>query len=319
MEWLQEKIRTGQSLSEQQALAILQSPDDRLGEILDAATEARRQRFGDKVKLCSIVSAKSGLCGEDCIFCAQSSRHSTDVECFSLLSDDELLTAYTDAAALPVEKFGIVTSGRSLSDQELARLCELIKANAHGRLDWCASLGMLNEAQLARLKRAGLKRFHHNLETAESFFPNICTTHTYADRVDTVLAAKRVGLEVCSGGLFGLGEGPHHRVELAMALRELEVHAIPLNFLVAIPHTPAAEAAKPMTAHDILRTIAMFRLVCRQVELKVCAGREVHLGAMEDQIFAAGATGMMIGGYLTVRGRSVPEDISMLQRAGMVL
>ena len=319
VKWLREKAAADRPLDCDEALAVLAAPDEQLEEILAAAGQARRRAFGDKVRLCAIVNAKSGLCAEDCIFCAQSSRHGADVERYPLLSDEEILAAYREAGALPVERFGLVTSGRSVSDEELDRICELIRTNNGDGLPWCASLGMLSEEQLGRLRRAGLTRFHHNLETAESYFPNICTTHSYADRVATVRAAKRAGLEVCSGGLFGLGEHPRHRVELALALRDLAVEAVPLNFLVPIAGTPAAGAANSLSPAEILKTIAMFRMVCRDAEVKVCAGREAHLGEMEEKIFAAGATGMMIGGYLTVRGRSVDEDLAMVRRAGMTL
>ena len=317
MEWLRETVKSGRALDAGEALAVLQAPDEALPQIFAAATAARRERFGDTVGLCSIVNAKSGRCGEDCAFCAQSGRHATDVDEYPLLADEQLRAAYEEARELPVGKFGVVTSGKKVNDKELDRLCGLIRAHGDGPLEWCASLGALNEDQLGRLKEAGLRRFHHNIETAESYFPNICTTHSYGDRVRTVRAAKNVGLEVCSGGLFGLGEGPAHRVELAMALRELAVDAVPLNFLVAIPNTPAAEFARPLSPEEILKTVAMVRLVCRDAEVKVCAGRERHLGAREKDIFAAGATGMMIGGYLTVRGRSVEADLDLLRQAGM--
>jgi len=316
MQWLSDRVACSDPLAEAEALALLEATDEQLPAILAAATAVRRKHFGDDVTLCSILNAKSGLCGEDCIFCAQSGRHDTDVETYPLLADERIEAAYDQAAKLPIGKFGVVTSGKAVSEAELNRLCELIR-RCRGPVDWCASLGTLTEGPLRRLKAAGLTRLHHNLETAESYFPNICTTHTYADRLATVLAAKRAGLEVCCGGLFGLGEQPRHRVELAMALRELAVDSIPLNFLVPIANTPAADLARPLSPEQILKTIAMFRLVCPAAEIKVCAGRERHLGPREEEIFAAGATGMMIGGYLTVRGRSVEEDLAMLDRAGM--
>jgi len=315
--WLKDKAQAGAGLDGAEALAVLEAPDEALPRILEAAAAARRRRFGETVRLCSIVNAKSGRCGEDCAFCAQSARHATDVAEYPLLPDEKLLAAYEEASRLPVARFGLVTSGRSVGEAELDRLCRLFHSHAGRRVQWCASLGMLAERQLQRLKDAHLTRYHHNLETAESYFPRICTTHSYADRVATVQAARRVGLEVCCGGVFGLGEGREHRVELALALRGLAVDSVPLNFLVPIPNTPAAEFARPLSPAEILKTIAMFRLVCRDAEINVCAGRELHLGEREGDIFAAGATGMMIGGYLTVRGRAVAEDLDMVRRAGM--
>ena len=317
MGWLKDKAEAGAGLTGAEALAVLNAPQELLPRVLEAATAARRRRFGDTVRLCSIVNAKSGRCPEDCAFCAQSARHRTNVAEYPLLPDEEIAAAYERASELPVAKFGVVTSGKSVSDAELDRLCGLLRAHGGSRVEWCASLGTLSEGQLRRLKDAGLTRYHHNLETARSYFPRICTTHSYDDRVETVRAAKRVGLEVCSGGLFGLGETREHRVELALALRELDVNSVPLNFLVPIPETPASRFGRPLEAEDILKTIAMFRLVCPDAEIKVCAGRELHLGEREKEIFAAGATGMMIGGYLTVRGRSVGEDLALIRDAGM--
>jgi len=314
--WM-DKAKAGVALDADEALAVLDAPQAMLPTILDAATASRRRRFGHTASLCSILNAKSGLCAEDCAFCAQSARHATDVARYDLLSDGEILAAYEAACKLPVGHFGIVTSGKAVTDAELDRLCGLIASRRDGPVAFCASLGTLDENQLRRLKDAGLTRYHHNLETAESYFPTICTTHRYADRVATVRAARRVGLAVCSGGLLGLGETRRHRVELARALRELGVDSVPLNFLVPIPHTPAAGFARPLEPVEILKTIAMVRLVCCDAEVKVCAGRELHLREREKEIFAAGATGMMIGGYLTVRGRSVEEDLDLLARAGI--
>jgi len=315
--WLKDKAEAGAALDAAEALAVLEAPDEALPQVLEAAAAARRRRFGETVRLCSIVNAKSGRCGEDCAFCAQSARHATDVAEYPLLSEEELLAAYEEASRLPVARLGVVTSGRAVGEAELERLCRLFRSHRGGPVRWCASLGMLAEPQLRRLKEAHLTRYHHNLETAESYFPRICTTHSYADRVATVRAARRVGLEVCCGGVFGLGESGEHRVELALALRGLAVESVPLNFLVPIPSTPAARFARPPLPAEVLKTIAMFRLVCRDAEIKVCAGRELHLRERERDIFAAGATGMMIGGYLTVRGRAVDEDLRMVREAGM--
>jgi len=300
-----------------EALAILEAPADALPAIMARADEVRRRSFGDRVRMCSILNARSGACAEDCAFCAQSRRSGLAAASYPLLPSEEIAAAHAAAARLPIERFGIVTSGGALADGDIDRLCALIDAHREAPVAWCASLGMLGAAQLERLAAAGLRRFHHNLETAESYFPRICTTHTYARRAATIAAAKKAGLEVCAGGILGLGEEPRHRVELAFALRDLGVDAIPLNFLVPIPGTPAAARAAPPAPEEILAAIAMFRLVCPAAEIKVCAGRERFLGRREKDIFAAGATGIMIGGYLTVAGRSVAEDLALVREAGM--
>ena len=318
MDWINKKEVIGKQVTSSQAMKILSAGDEMLPEIFELATAVRQEKFGNRATLCSILNAKSGLCSEDCVFCAQSKRHATNIDEYPLLDTEKILTAHSEASNLPIDKFGIVTSGRGLTNKELDRLIKVISSKGSGGASFCASLGVLTLEQLTRLAKAGLKRYHHNLETSESYFPNICTTHTYSDRVNTVLAAREAGLEICCGGLFGLGETPAHRVELALAIRNIAPEAVPLNFLVAHEETEVARrGVKPLSPTDILKTIAMFRLVCPDAEIKVCAGREKHLGEMESNIFAAGATGMMIGGYLTVRGREVADDIDMIKAAGM--
>lgn len=308
---LRTAVELGQAVSEQTALEILRAPSSVIPEILAAASWMKQRFFGNKVHLCSILNAKSGACPEDCAFCAQSVRHHAEVEVYGLRNKEDILAAYEQAARLPIQHYGIVTSGPTLSEDDVRKICDAIRGQGNERVGWCASLGGLTEEQLKQLRAAGLKRFHHNLETAESFFPSICTTHTYGDRVDTVRAAKAAGLEVCCGGLLGMGESPEQRVELALALRDLEVDSIPLNFIIPVPGTRMAEV-EPMKPMDILRSIAMFRMTNPCAEIKVCAGR-VHLGDLQSMIFYAGATGMMIGDLLTVAGREVETDLQMLK------
>jgi biotin synthase len=316
MDWLIEKAERGDALNEREALAVLEAADDELDDVLAAATLVRQRHFGKATSLCSILNARSGACSEDCAFCAQSCHNESEVDVYPLLPSEQIAEGYRQAAGLPIKHFGIVTSGASVQGEELERICQVVRDGCDGPVAWCASLGELDVEALSKLRDAGLTRYHHNLETAESFFGNICSTHTWADRVRTVRATKQVGLAVCCGGLFGLGESPAQRVELAFALHDLEVDAIPLNFLVALEGTRLADAP-PLRPECILKIIAMFRLVCPTAEIKVCAGREAHLAEMEGRIFEAGATGMMIGGYLTVRGRAVAQDLEMLREAGM--
>jgi biotin synthase len=222
-----------------------------------------------------------------------------------------MVEAFKKAAELPVTHFGVVTSGCALSKSGIERVCGAVHDNEHPRVDWCASLGCLDLDQLLALRKAGLKRFHHNLESARSFFPQICTTHSWETRLETVRNARKAGLEVCSGGIFGLGESLEQRVEFASTLASEAVDSIPLNFLVPVPGT-RLEAMQPMKPLDILRTISMFRLVNCRAEIKVCAGR-VQLGDLQSMIFFAGANSMMIGHLLTVAGGDVERDLRMLQ------
>ena len=301
----------GEPVSVQTALAILRCPSYNIPEILRAATHMRRGYFGDSITLCSILNAKSGACGEDCAFCAQSSFHGTAVQPFGLCTKEAIIQAYQAAKEYPISHFGVVTSGRALKTSDINDLCEAIRSSPDSDVDWCASLGCLSKDQLKILKAAGLKRFHHNLETAESFYPTICSTHLYADRLATVRAVRELGMEICCGGVLGMGESLEQRVELALALAGEQVDSIPLNFLIAIKGTPL-ERQEPMRPLDMIRSIAMFRLVNPQAEIRVCAGR-LHLRDLQSMIFYAGATGMMTGPLLTVAGRNLEEDLQMLK------
>lgn len=308
---------SAESIDDDLALAVLKAPVEELPRLFSIAAGLKYRRFGNTVHLCSIMNARSGACTENCAFCAQSAHHQTSAEVYSLRGKEAIHSAFAEAEELPVSHFGLVTSGCALRDAEVDQVAEAFstKTNPKG-LNWCGSFGCLDESRLRRLKSAGMKRFHHNLESAESFFPRICTSHSYADRLETVRAAKRVGLEVCSGGILGLGESLEQRVELARTLAKEGVDSIPLNFLVAISGTPL-EAEPPMAPQDILRCVAMFRLVNPRVEIKVCAGR-LLLRDLQGMIFSAGASGMMIGRLLTVAGRDVDTDLRMLEDLELV-
>ncbi len=297
-------------ISPEAALSVLKTPVEEMPSLMAAASAVRRHYFGCRVSLCSILNARSGACGEDCGFCAQASCHRTASPVFALRSQEEISSAYAIASKLPIKHFGVVTSGGRLPGGELNRVRDVIERHRNGSVQWCASLGSLDGEDFKRLNAAGLKRFHHNLETAESFFPEVCTTHDYDVRLNTIRAAKRAGLEVCCGGILGMGESLQQRVELACTLRKEGVDSIPLNFLVPVEGTRLG-AVEPMRPWDILRNIVMFRLVNPVAEIKVCAGR-VLLRDMQSMIFSAGANGMMIGDMLTIAGRSVGEDLQML-------
>jgi biotin synthase len=308
---IRDAAESGQAITEDLALAVLQSSNADLPHVFSAASAVRHRFFGDTVLLCSILNARSGACSEDCAFCAQASCHNTQVELSPLLPEEEMLEAYTAAATLPITHFGIVTSGGALPPSGIGRICSVIEKKKIPPVNWCASLGCLEPDQLAALKKAGLKRFHHNLETAASFFPEICTTHSYERRLATVRGAKAAGLEVCCGGILGLGESFEQRVEFAFTLAREAVEAIPLNFLIPIPGT-RLDRLEPMKPLDILRAVAMFRLTNPRAEVKVCAGR-VHLRDLQSMIFHAGANSMMIGHLLTVAGQEPARDLQMLR------
>ena len=302
---------TGAAVDENAALAILKAPATDIPQIMAATSRLRHLVFGNRVHLCAILNAKSGACGEDCAFCAQAASHQTDTNTFPLCSQDRITDAFEESGQLPVGHFGVVTSGGALSDRDLETIREAIRKKEREGTHWCASLGCLNKEQLLQLQEAGLKRFHHNLETSESFYPRVCSTHTYEERLATVRAAKEIGMEICCGGILGMGETLEQRVEFAFTLQRENIDAIPLNFLIPIDGTGMADR-NPMQPLEILRAIAMFRLVNPAAEIKVCAGR-LLLRDLQSMIFQAGATGMMIGNLLTVAGRDVNSDLQMLR------
>ncbi|MFH1020393.1 MAG: biotin synthase BioB, partial [Pseudomonadota bacterium] len=219
-----------------------------------------------------------------------------------------ILTAAREAKKNGASRFSLVTSGRGLASADLSQVLEILRAiRKEVGIKVCASLGILGESELIRLKEAGLSRYHHNLETSREFFPQVCTTHSFADRVATIKAAQAAGLSVCSGGIFGLGESEADRLSMAMSLVECGIDSVPLNILIPLPGTPCAGTA-PLAIAEILRAIALYRLILPQAAIRLAAGRESALADFLSSAFMAGADGMMIGGYLTQRGRSPAAD-----------
>ena len=305
-------------LSFEDGLEVLRTPDERLPDLLARANQVRLESKGRSIKLCGIVNAKSGLCPEDCAFCAQSSHHSSDAPAFPLLEGEDLVEAAGEALERGATEFSIVTSGRSVSGlTELETVGDAVeRISRMDGLEPCASLGLLERPALAYLKRRGLRKYHHNLEAAPSFFPQICGTHDQAEDVATVREAKAEGLSVCCGGILGMGESPEQRVELAFALRELNVDCVPLNFLNPIPGTPLHE--RPLVSPaEALKIIALFRLALPDKDIFVSGGREVTLRGLQGAMFWAGANGTLVGNYLTTQGRSPEEDLTLISDLGL--
>ncbi|HBM17221.1 MAG TPA: biotin synthase BioB [Lentisphaeria bacterium] len=283
------------------------------------AAALRKEFFGNKTALCVIINAKSGLCSENCRYCAQSSHYTTGVDSYPMVSANDIFSYASKYSTAPIGNLGIVTSGPSLSENELDIICEAIEmVSKNCAIDVCASLGNLSANNLEKLKKAGLKRYHHNLETSERFFPEICTTHTWDERVETVLRAKELNLEVCSGGLFGLGETWEDRIDLAITLKELKVDCIPINFLNAIDGTPLASQPK-LQPSEALSIISLYRYILPEISLRVCGGRSTVLGQNQYDIFEAGANAMMTGDYLTTFGTSPEMDICAIKHRGLEL
>ena len=291
--------------------------EDLLPLLFFGACQIRDHYLGRWVRLCAIVNAKSGRCAEDCAFCAQSAHHRAAVESYPLMDPQEILHRAREAKAMGAGRFAIVTSGKALSEKELAKACQAIRLiKEEAGLIPCASLGMLSKEAALRLKQAGLNRFHHNLETAPSFFPSICTTHAYEEDLDTLRTAKEAGLQLCSGGIFGLGESTQQRLELAYTLREQGVDSVALNFLDPIPGTPL-ESAQPLSPLEILRFVALFRFILPDRDIRICGGREHGLRDLHPVVFWAGASGIMIGNYLTTQGRDHQADLRMIRDLGL--
>ena len=288
-----------------------------LPELLAGAGRLREAVFGFRVDLCAIINARSGNCAMDCRFCAQSVHNRTSVDVFELLPSDVLRARILSLADTPVSKIGIVTSGAALTGREFDRLCEVVRSLPEAVVPRvCVSLGRLEERRLSELASLGIRRYHHNLETAESGYPHICTTQTWRQRRDTVERAMRAGLEACTGGLFGLGESWEQRLEFAFSLKELGVRHIPLNFLNPHPHTPLA-SQPPLSAGEALRVIAVFRHILPEATLRICGGRPLVLGGRQREMFAAGANALMTGHYLTTPGYSMEDDFAMLASLGL--
>jgi len=289
---------------------LLEKP---LPEIIAQANEVRRKYIGTDLELCSIINAKSGLCAEDCKFCAQSSRHSCEVDVYSLKTKAEIVEAAESAGRIGAGKFGIVTSGNRPDKEELKVIAEAVsEINKRGNILSCASLGALSRDELNLLKEAGLFRYHHNIETSPRFYSQIVTTHNFKERIDTIKAAKEIGLEVCSGGIIGMGESWEDRIDMANILKELEVDSVPINLLVPIKGT-AMDKMEPISCSDAIRSICIFRIILKDKVIKIAAGRETVLKDFQGMGFMAGANGMLIGGYLTVRGRAVDVDKELIR------
>jgi biotin synthase len=287
-----------------------------LYELFMMTNRIREKYRGNRIDLCSIVNAKSGACPEDCSFCAQSAHSRTGVKIYPLMDKKKILDAALSAKKHKVKRFCVVTSGKKPSKKELNEICNFISEIKAMGLSPCATLGILDKEQLSQLKDAGLDRYHHNLETSETFFREICTTHTYRDKIKTIEAAKSLGLSVCSGGIFGLGETWEDRIDMAFALKEIGVDSVPINFFTPIKGTPLGEK-ELLAPLEALKIIAIYRLILPESEIRVCGGRPITLRDMNSYIFLAGADGLLIGNYLTTAGRNPEDDLQMIKDIGL--
>ena len=320
MKWneLSKGVLEGRPVTRDEALAIMESPDDYLLAILDASFAIRRRYFGRGVSIHVIRNAKSGLCSENCAFCSQSAVSESEIQKYPMQSVEQILEGAREAHKLTAVRYCIVTSGRAPSEKDLETICEaarLIKREVPVQI--CTSLGLLSEEQAKRLKSAGVDRYNHNLESSERFYSSFCTTHDFTDRVATARTAKAAGLELCSGGLIGMGENLQDRVDLAFALRDLNADSIPVNFLDPRPGTPLQGLTR-LTPADCLRALAMFRFVNPDTEIRVAGGREACIGSMQALSLYA-ANSMFTICYLTTSGQGYEADMDMIKQAGFTV
>lgn len=313
---LTEQVKNGEPPSVAQGMEILTARGAALTACLAGAHHLREDFFGNRIELCSIINAKSGRCPENCAFCAQSAHYTTDAPVYPLKRLEEIVAGAQQAEAEGSHCYGIVTSGARIDHGgEFETILAAIRTiREKCALAPSASLGILDRKMAQALADAGCVTYHHNLETARSFFPQICSTHDYEEDVETIRIAKAAGMRVCSGGILGLGESLEQRIELAETLRQLEVNSVPLNFLNPIQGTPLS-GKQTLTPMDCLRSIAMFRYWLPRTPIRVCGGRELNLREFQSWIFMAGATGTMIGNYLTTSGRDRDTDMQMIRDA----
>lgn len=322
---MNDKIKTianqslrNEPISREDAHYLMQINSDEIYDVFYWANQIRLRYFGHSIKTCSIVSAKQGRCTEDCSFCSQSARYHTGIEEFPLIDSNNILDAATYAEQTDSDSIGIVTSGQGISSsRDLMSLCtaiEKIAKNTHVHPH--GSFGILTRETAESLVKSGLKRLNHNLETSERFFPNVCSTHTFMDRINTIRCAREAGLEICSGAIFGIGEGIDDRIDLAFTLKMLDVDVVPLNFLHPISGTPL-ENHIPLTPMEALKIISVFRFVLPDKEIKIAGGRERNLRDLQSWMFYAGASSTMIGNYLTTTGRKVEDDFQMIKDLGL--
>jgi biotin synthase len=305
-------ILNGGQIDRPTALQLLDSDKEDLYRGADAI---RRHFLGNHFDLCSIINAKSGNCTENCRFCAQSARHHTGIDTYTVIPEEEALTQARDNDEHGVHRISLVTSGRSLSPETVAELTHLYQRMAETTsMLFCASAGFLDQTIANDLYAAGVRRYHCNLEASRNYFPRVCTTHTWEEKVETLQLARQTGMSLCSGGIIGMGESMEDRLDMAFELREFEVTSIPVNILTAIEGTPLADL-RPLSVDEVLTTVALFRFINPQAVIRMAGGRQ-QLGEDQYRCFSAGANGAIVGNYLTTTGSGIAGDLEHLSALG---
>lgn len=315
---LAEKALHDQPLTAAESRAVLNAPDDDLLALLHAAFVVRSKYFGRTVRLQMLQNAKSGACQEDCHYCSQSSVSTAPIERYNLLPRSRMIEGARLASASKAQRYCIVISGRSPLDREIEEIAEAVRSIKHEvPIQICCSLGLLSEAQAKRLKAAGVDRVNHNLNTSEAYHPSICTTHTFQDRLATIRNARAAGLEICSGGIVGMGEQDDDLIDLAMTLRDVKPDSIPLNMLNPVSGTPMADCDH-LTPQRCLKVLCLFRFLHPRTEIRIAGGREHNLRSLQPLALYP-ADSLFVNGYLTTPGSPAPEVWKMIEDLGFTI
>lgn len=312
---LKDKVLAGGSISRSEALFLAEYPD--IDTLCDAANEITRTFHGNTVDSCSIVNARSGLCGEDCKWCAQASRHHTGCDTYNFLDEEEVMRAARINEKEGIRRFSLVTSGRRVCAADMERFCNLIRRlKRETNLYICVSMGLVGEEEMRMLADAGVARYHCNMETSEKVFPTLCSTHTSADKRATIAAARKAGLDVCSGGIIGMGESMEDRIDFAFELEALDVDSTPINILNPIPGTPL-EDTPLISEEDIVRTVALFRFILPRKALRFAGGRMRLSQRNMLRIMTGGMNGVLMGDMLTTVSNTIADDRRLFAEAGL--
>ncbi|MGN0400594.1 MAG: biotin synthase BioB [Blautia sp.] len=309
---IKEKVLSGGLITREEARGLVEAD---LEELCCGADEIRKAFCKNTFDICTIINGKSGKCPENCKYCAQSAHHKSRVEEYPLLPQEDMVKEAVYNHSKGILRYSVVTSGRRLTEEEVDKMCKTYREiGSTCGISLCASHGLLTEEQFKKIKEAGVTRYHNNLETSRRNFPNICTTHTFDDKIKVIKAAQKAGLEVCSGGIMGMGETMEDRIDMAFTLRELGIHSVPVNILNPIPGTPL-EGQTPLDEEEVRRIVAVFRFVLPDAIIRMAGGR----GLLADKgcrVFQSGANGAISGDMLTTSGITIDEDMKMLRELG---
>ena len=314
-----DKVLGGNHVSMKDVLPLLEAKGPDILDLAAVANRAREKFNGNEIDLCLLLNAKSGRCSEDCTFCAQSVHYKTEAPIYPMMDRNRIVEEAKGAQRKGTGRFCLITSGRELNDREFETILNALdRIRRETTLDLDCSLGTLSEERAESLKKVGVTRYNHNIETAESHFSKICSTHSFRDRIKTIEVLKEQGFSICCGGIIGLGESPQQRLELAFSLRQLGIDCIPFNILNPRPGTPL-EHSESLSPMEIIKTVSLFRLVLPKGTIKIAGGREANLRDLQSLALLAGANGLIVGNYLTTPGRNAEDDLTMIRDLGFKL